>query len=287
MNIGLPSPLQIYTIANIIFNAGLSEVTREIELDHSLKPVNSLCSLKDSLRFFCFEPAQPLQSTLNRYHMLSHLYSNDFFKIIWTSVLKKESKSNTTMTFTDILRRVWDPVFERCCQLIDGVQARSIKLRDVDRYFGKCEGSKYIREHLFYLHSGIEACNDRTVGKSGWIQVSVDLMQQYWAICEQAEAAAIILELKERLNLTGSFEIIENVASQVTESMKDLSLDSIDCKLIEAKSFLERVTADSKKLECLREFASCSSIVKWIRKETTGEYNMPYFALLYLFILKL
>lgn len=202
--------------------------------------------------------------------MLADRYVSDLFKRIWISMLKAESKSKLTVTFTDVVIRIWNPVFTQCCQLVESVQSRKIKLRDVDIYFRDYEGEHIISEHLRNLFSAIETCYGRPVVTTGWIQASVHLMQQYWALCDQAKAANIILELKESLNLKGNFDIIENVASQVTESMKDSSLDRIDGNLMEAKSFLEQMTADSKKLECLHEFAACSSIVEWIRKETTG-----------------
>lgn len=266
-----------YSVCCYVYHAGLAHLIDEISQDHFSKAINSLCCIESSPqfgspRFVCFEIAQPLEPILNSYHMLSLHYASDLFKHIWTSALKTEAKTKLTATFTDVVARAWNPVFAQCCWLIDNVQTRKIKLKDVDEYFGHYEGGHLIIEQLHNLYSAIEACSGKPVNETRWIRSSVDLMEQYWALCEQAEAANIILDLKKSLRLTGNFEIIEHVANQVTESMREKSLDNIDRKLIDAKSFLEEMTADARKLECLRQFAACSNIVEWIRKETTGKF---------------
>lgn len=258
--------MQIVSV--VTFYLGLQELINETRQNYDLKPINSLCSIGASTtQFLCFEQAQPLQSIMGRYHIMSYSFPNEFFKNIWSSVLKNESKAQ--LTFSDIVSRIWEPVFSQCCMLIESVQKRSIKLRDVDRFFHQREG-QYIYQHLKSLFSAIEACYGRTADVTGWISNSVHLMEQYWALCLQAEAANIVLELKDSLRLTGDFEIIEDVASKVSESMRDATLDIIDDKLIDATSFLEQVTGDGYKLQCLRTFARCANIVEWIRKETKG-----------------
>lgn len=251
---------------------GLPELIAEIAQDHSGSLIGSLCSMKPSLQFMCFKSAEPLQPILNNYRNLSEQYGSNLFKRMWTSALKTEAKAKSTTTFAEVVTRAWNPVFARCCELLDSIQSRTITLKDVDEYFRGFEG-EYICDHLRNLYIGMQLCHDKPVVFTDWIRTSVNLMQQYWALCEQAEAAKIILKLKESMKLTGNFEIIENVASQMTESMKESSLDQIDCKLIEAKSFLEQMTTESWKLECLRQFAKSSDIIQWIRKETSGKLN--------------
>ena len=238
-------------------------------------PINSLCCIKPSPQFIppqfiCFEPAKPLQPILNSYRILSDIHWSDLFSRIWKSALKTESKTNLPISFSDVVTRIWNPVYAQCCQLISDVEKREIKLIDVDKYFGHYKGGDEIFDHLLSLYSGLELCVDKKVKETRWIRTSVGLMEQYWALCGQAEAANIILDLKESLHLTGNFDIIEHVANQITQSMKESSLRTIDHKLIDARSFLEEMSASPWKLNCLRQFAACSSIIEWIRKETKG-----------------
>ena len=77
---------------------------------------------------------------------------------------------------------------------------------DVDRYFHGCS-EVYIREHLRALNSAVSTCTGggETVSVT-LINSSVDRMVQYWALCEQAEAAKIILELNTGVGRVGSLD---------------------------------------------------------------------------------
>ena len=52
--------------------------------------------------------------------------------------------------------------------------------------------------------------------------------------------------------------------------MRDHTLQAIDRSVVTAAKFLQEFASDEKKRECLRAFAECQKIVKWIRKETKG-----------------
>ena len=234
-----------------------------------MEPINSLCVTNDgSVQINCFKLAQPLQGMLNNYYTLSHKKQSSLFDQVWASVLRRESKAK--LTLSDVVDRIWNPTFTECCQLVESVHSKSIKLRDVDQFFCGFKNAHAIRNDLVTLFSAIETCYNRKIDTIGWIENSVELMEQYWTLQEQAEVANIVLDLKESLNLTGDFDIIEDVASKVTESMKDEPLNKIDSNLMNATSFLKQVTEKNSNLECLRTFAACSSIVDWIRKETKG-----------------
>lgn len=251
---------------------GLSDLMLEIHQDFSSRPISSLCSVDSSpnhIKFKCFEVAKPVWPILNHYYFLSDKHYSALFQQIWKSKLNEVSRPKLLLTLQDVVAKIWDPVFSECCQLVDSVRKRSIKLKKVDFYFQIEVGG--VSLSLRKLYTAVEACRDNKSDNLsfGWVQTSVDLMEQYWALCKQAEAAKIVLKLKEELELTGDFEIIEDVASRA--SMMDASLESIGQKnLKEAKSFLDKFTEGSGKLECLKKFAACLNIVEWMRKETKG-----------------
>lgn len=251
---------------------GLSQLRHEIKENHLLMPIKSLCSTETASKkilFVCFQLAQPLLSILNSYHFLSQVHHNALFQGIWSSKLKVIAKAKLTLSIPDLVTKIWNPVFEECCQLLDSVKSRSIKLKDVDRYFRELEGG-YMQHHLINLLKAIEKCHGWTENSLAWVHGAMSHIKHYWSLCEQAEAACSVLGLRDTLKLTGDFKIIENVASKVTTTMKESSLNSIDERFIEAKSFLEEFIMDKTKLECLKKFAACVNLVEWIGKETKG-----------------
>lgn len=253
----------------VLFLIGLSDLMDEIRKDFSTTSIGSLCSIGShpdcDIKFMCFKEADPLRSILNYHYILSIKHHSDLFQQIWKVKL---SEVKISLTFEDIVTEVWNPVFSECCQLVDSIRKKSIKLKNVDFYFRDLKVGS-VPDHLRSLYVAVEACRNKVASEFDWIQVSADLMEQYWALSKQVEAANIVLDLKKKLKLTGNFEIIEEVASRVDTTMMDASLGSIGRKnLKEAKSFLDKLTEEKK--ECLKQFAACLSIVEWIRKETKG-----------------
>ena len=252
---------------------GLMLLIHEIQENYLPKPINSLCSMDASsgaVHFSCFKAAKPLEPILDHYYSLSTEYQSDLFVQLWKKVLREVSRSGATLTFNDVVTKIWNPVFTECCQLVDSVHAKTIKLKDVDRYFRQHKGI-YLYNNLLNLFRAIEACHHRTDRDHRWIKLAIVHMEQYWSLCEHAEAANTVLHLKDSLKLRGDFDVIENVASKVTSSMKEATLESIDQKFVAAMSFLEELTRDKHKLDCLKCFAACNNIVDWLRKQTKGD----------------
>ena len=137
------------------------------------------------------------------------------FEKIWVDNMKRaQRKPESELTIASIKSDIWDPSFQRCIALLDSLRDRSIKLSEVDQYFREVKDRE---RQISALCSGVEMCKDGRVFGDGhqWISTAVDLMDRYWSICELAKAAEIVLELKEKLKLSGDFSLIEGIASQV------------------------------------------------------------------------
>ena len=255
--------------ASAIFFVDLPDLIREIKQDHSKHPLNTLFYSEESnaVQYVCFKAAQPLQPMLSSFHHLAIQYPSELFQHVWKAQLKVVSGEKQALKIADVKTKVWDPVFQACCLLIDSVKSLTITLAAVNQDFRNLEDRQY---HLELLFKAVEACFGRTVDSTTWIRAAIDRMCLYWSLCEQADAAKTVLELKDSLKLKGNFEVIESVAGAFTVSMGQQTLDSIDQKLVETSSFLKNFSKDRKKLESLKSFSACLDIVEWIRKESQG-----------------
>ena len=54
--------------------------------------------------------------------------------------------------------------------------------------------------------------------------------------------------------------------------MQDQTLETVDEKLVKTGRFLEGISSDPRKLECLKCFAECQEVIKWLRDVTNGMY---------------
>ena len=52
--------------------------------------------------------------------------------------------------------------------------------------------------------------------------------------------------------------------------MKDQTLASVDENLIKTGKFLEDISSNRKKLDCLACFAQCQEVIVWLRDVTKG-----------------
>lgn len=53
--------------------------------------------------------------------------------------------------------------------------------------------------------------------------------------------------------------------------MKDQTLKDVDDNLVQVGEFLQELVKHPKRVECLRQFVGCKSIVEWLREETNGQ----------------
>jgi len=53
--------------------------------------------------------------------------------------------------------------------------------------------------------------------------------------------------------------------------MKDQTLAAVDENLVKTGKFLENISSDPRKLQCLNYFAQCQELTKWLRDVSNGE----------------
>ena len=55
--------------------------------------------------------------------------------------------------------------------------------------------------------------------------------------------------------------------------MKDQTLAAVNQELVKTGKFLESISSDPRKLQCLHHFAQCQEVIKWLRKVTKGKWK--------------
>ena len=132
--------------------------------------------------------------------------------------MKAAGRGNPDLTIGDIVTHVWEPTFLQCQQLLDELQSRSIRLSVVDEHFGRYQTRlDDLNRDLTKLCHGVNSCLNNFTAKTTWIRGVVQLIQQYWSLCRCADAAETFLELKQRLQLRGNFDVVEALAAKVID----------------------------------------------------------------------
>ena len=198
---------------------GLEGLKQELKKDYSSTNINALCSSDGQKHFVfhCFPTANPLDLILAPFNFLSTKYVNDLFPRIWQDKMKTAVRGNPDLTISDIVTQIWEPTFLQCQQLLDELHSRSIRLSVVDEHFGRYRTClNDLDRDLTSLCHGVNSCLHKVNARTTWIRGTVQLMQQYWSLCQCASAAETFLELKQSLQLKGDFDVVEALAAKVS-----------------------------------------------------------------------
>ena len=199
---------------------GLQELKAELDKDYRSCPINVLCTStnrKGAIEYLFCESATPLEPIMVKFRIMAGENNNDVFRKIWLKTLNSVQKCNTELTIEGIVHHLWEPAFEECVLLLDRIQARTILLSEVDVYFLQYDDENRIIAHLFSLYTGIEMCtnNQKPKNHPRWLRVGVQLMLQYWKLCQYSKAAKVVMDVSEKLKVTGNFSLMTTLAAKV------------------------------------------------------------------------
>lgn len=199
---------------------GLDNLKLELKAGYDGYPINQLCTAQGPSKFniHCFQSARPLDPIRKLFDFMARLHKNDLFHRVWSSTIRKTAHKKNELTIQDIVDEIWRPAFKECeSAILGGLSDGSIKLQAVDSYFRRYNNTETIESHLHQLHKGVEYCYGRVPPPRcpRWIQSAVARIGHYWTLGQYAAAAKTILELREKLGLTGDFSEISAIAEQV------------------------------------------------------------------------
>ena len=194
---------------------------RELKSDYDSYPVNTLCTADGPSRFMYhrFHSANSLEPIRMYFDFMERMYKNDLFHRVWSDATRKASHRKDELTIQDIVDEIWRPAFKECEEtILEGLRDESIDLQAVDSYFKCYDNIETIEGHLHRLFSGVELCHGRTPPQAcpAWISVAVHRIHDYWSLSDYAAAAKTILDLKDKLKLTGDFRVITTIAEKVS-----------------------------------------------------------------------
>ncbi|KAM6050451.1 E3 ubiquitin-protein ligase RNF213 isoform 2-T2 [Chlamydotis macqueenii] len=161
----------------------------------------------------------------------------------------------------NIFRSIISPCFVSYERLYDDLRSGSLTLSAVDKIF------REFTNHPEDIKAELNTICKLSPGEDrDWIDQRFQQIQQYHEMHLTFDAAKIIANVKESLNLSGDFSILENLLdiTEKLESYKTQKLDSISPELMCAKRLLQGITVNRR--GCLRELAQQKEFVCWVRE---------------------
>ena len=181
------------------------------------KCIGKLCDTTEdgSCHVHIFSKATELDSYLLPLWVISRKHHSAIFHMLWKCQIEK-SWTLRSMTLKDVINLIWNPVFKQCTKIVEELFSWTVKLSQVDRIF-----KQYSLEHgllaceIKSLCRAVQECSGKTAADLKWIESRIIKMQHYWELCNYQEAAVTFRKIKDSLQLTGDFTLVEAVAAKV------------------------------------------------------------------------
>ena len=196
---------------------GCGSLQQELAASVMDEQINHLCKFDGtSCQVLVLKQARVIDPYLEPLWIFSHVYQSDLFNKLWTAQLKAHNNDGT-LTFDDIIKKVWVPVFQQCSDIHEQLISSTITLAQVDQFFKQYLGKENaLAKEIKYLHLAVQKCLKKDVTNNlKWIKAIITKMQQHWELSTYADAAHAFLKIRDALYLTGDFSLVERVAAQV------------------------------------------------------------------------
>ena len=174
--------------------------------------------VNNELRFHLLRGAVKLQSMLKPFYIMCHEHS---FLIIWEEQMRKTKATMPNITIEEVPTFVWQPTFTQCQRFVEQLQARQVKLSDVDKHFEHQKNTANLQRDLESFYAAIAKCKNQKINSANtsWIPGLVEALQQYWLLCKARDTAEALTSLTKNLNFTltplSLFKLIQSLPQEV------------------------------------------------------------------------
>ena len=168
--------------------------------------------------FLCFEAATPLISIAKAFYTVAFLRGNVLFDDIWKQNMTTASRNNPELTIQSIVSDMWAPTVSDCTSLLDGIKHQSIQLAEIDKHFANNavyrNDESLIKDHIHRLYLGLRP-DQMNLDLPSSLLSAVELIVRYISLSKCSSTALVVLDLREKLQLSGDFELIETISKKV------------------------------------------------------------------------
>ena len=186
---------------------------KSLERNFNECSIRTLCvSDGEQCQVRCFPEASPLESCMEGVWTMTIEFKCSIFREYWN--MRSKSVVCNDFSLADVTTEVWRPVFSQCEKLLASLIDCSISLTMVNQLFHQIRHD-LIEHNIKQLQRGVEWCREVQNVDFTWIDGVISRMNQFWRLSGYTDAAQAFLKIRDALELTGDFQLVENVASQV------------------------------------------------------------------------
>ena len=216
---------------SLLHIGAVKKLQQDFQDDISGVPMCQLCKAHSNegdeltkFEFFQFNLGDDTEEMLNQFHVMMEQVKPDLICKLWdTAVEDQVKKMSPDLTFKEVHKHVWRPVYQACEDTIEKLSTLRLPLRSVKEYFFPYSSKIKLEEELKKLCNAINMCrksNSQTCIQSSWIRDAMTRIFDYKQLCQYGGAAGTFLKLRDTLGLTGDFAVVEVLSKAVSLNLE-------------------------------------------------------------------
>lgn len=178
---------------------------------------------KETVVFHALKVEVEVEEMLLPFFIMADETKPSIFMELWEESRQKylleceREKIEPSLTLPQVATLIWKPVYKECKQILQELSSLTMPLKKLKDYSFPEEKDK-LEQNLRNLCLVVDSCKlieGETPTGDEWVRDTVSRMLKYRTLCKYADAAETLLKLKEALNLTGDYSLVEALSEQV------------------------------------------------------------------------
>lgn len=188
--------------------AGVSQLHQDLQSveDINMLRVSSLHSILEQESF---------NSLISFAEKFSKICNSQLFDREWKRELNMLLQKNQSPAVNALEGCVWQPAMTRCCDLLKDLSTLKVKLSTVHSAFKDCPGDSIHRELIEFCRLVNECSGHHSQFPESSMSIAAEKIKEYFVTIQHQEVAALFLQVKDILKLTGDFQDIIVIATKV------------------------------------------------------------------------
>ena len=184
------------------------------QLHQDLQSVEDVDTLRVSSLHSILEQ-ESFNSLISFAEKFSKICNNKLFDREWTWELNMLLQSNQNPAVNSLEGCVWRPAMKTCCSLLEDLSTLKVKLSTVHSAFKDCPGDSVHEELIEFCKLVNECSGHHSQFAERNMSIAAEKIKEYFISIQHQEVAALFLQVKDVLKLTGDFQDIIAIASKV------------------------------------------------------------------------
>ncbi|XP_077780215.1 E3 ubiquitin-protein ligase RNF213-like [Podarcis muralis] len=205
--------------------------------------------------------------------IVNNFKESDVFQYCWEWAAKKlvVDEDIAALDLDEVPLSLFDPCYREFLRLYNSLKSGELMFSEVDMLFRDFTNRYEDLKKDFQV-----MCNLQRQDGGEWIDERIQQIQQYHELHLAMDSAKVIDKVREGLNLSGDFRVLQQLLNFVQKfQFQEEKLSSMSIELMRVKKSLQDITEPRRR--CLEELALRRDFVSWVKESLEDKNELKVF----------